>query len=43
VETVQDGKMTKDLAILIGPSQPHLATQDFLAAIDANLTRSMRA
>ncbi len=43
IETVEAGKMTKDLAILIGPSQPHLTTQDFLAAIDANLVKAMRA
>jgi len=41
IETVEEGKMTKDLAILIGPQQQHLTTQDFLAAIDANLQRSM--
>jgi isocitrate dehydrogenase len=41
IETVEDGKMTKDLAILVGPSQTHLTTQDFLAAIDANLKRAM--
>ena len=41
IETVEQGKMTKDLAILIGPAQPHLTTQDFLAAIDANLKRVM--
>jgi isocitrate dehydrogenase len=43
IATVEEGKMTKDLAILIGPSQPHLTTQDFLAAIDANLVLAMRA
>ncbi len=37
VETVESGQMTKDLALLIGPEQPFLTTQDFLAAIDANL------
>ena len=41
IETVEQGKMTKDLAILIGPAQPHLTTQDFLAAIDENLQRAM--
>ena len=41
IETVEQGKMTKDLAILIGPTQPHLTTQDFLAAIDENLQRAM--
>jgi isocitrate dehydrogenase len=38
---VEQGKMTKDLAILIGPTQSHLTTQDFLAAIDENLQRAM--
>ena len=41
IETVEKGQMTKDLAILIGPNQPHLNTQDFLAAIDANLRQAM--
>jgi isocitrate dehydrogenase len=41
IETVEQGKMTKDLAVLIGPTQPHLTTQDFLAAIDENLKRAM--
>src|SRR6188474_1935629 len=34
VETVEQGKMTKDLALLVGPDQSWLTTQDFLAAID---------
>jgi isocitrate dehydrogenase len=37
VETVESGRMTKDLALLVGPDQPWLTTQDFLAAIDENL------
>ena len=37
VETVERGQMTKDLALLIGPEQPWLTTQEFLAAIDENL------
>ena len=41
VETVEEGKMTKDLAILVGPGQPHLTTEAFLAAIDANLKKAM--
>jgi isocitrate dehydrogenase len=41
IETVEEGKMTKDLAILVGPGQPHLSTEDFLAAIDANLVKAM--
>jgi len=43
VETVETGKMTKDLAILVGPGQPHLDTQAFLAAIDANLQAAVAA
>src|SRR5690349_13877966 len=34
VETVESGKMTKDLAILIGPNQPWLTTEQFLDALD---------
>jgi isocitrate dehydrogenase len=43
IQTVEEGKMTKDLAILIGPNQSHLTTQEFLAAIDANLVKAMQA
>ena len=41
VETVESGAMTKDLAVLIGPDQPWLNTQAFLAKIDDNLKRAM--
>ncbi len=37
IETVESGKMTKDLALLVGSSQEWLNTQDFLAALDENL------
>jgi isocitrate dehydrogenase len=37
VETVESGKMTKDLALLVGPDQGWLNTQEFLAALDENL------
>ncbi len=37
ITTVESGKMTKDLAILISPEQPFLTTEDFLAALDENL------
>ena len=37
IQTVESGKMTKDLAILISKESPWLNTQDFLAAIDENL------
>ena len=37
VDTVESGKMTKDLAVLIGPTQPHLTTEQFLDALDVGL------
>ncbi|MFZ9087763.1 MAG: NADP-dependent isocitrate dehydrogenase [Pontimonas sp.] len=37
VETVESGQMTKDLALLVGPDQAWLTTEDFLAALDQNL------
>ena len=37
ITTVESGKMTKDLAILISPEQSYLTTEDFLAALDENL------
>ena len=41
VETVEQGKMTKDLALLVGPDQAFLTTEEFLAAIDENLKKAM--
>jgi isocitrate dehydrogenase len=41
VETVESGKMTKDLAILIDPQQPFQNTEDFLATLDTNLKAKM--
>ena len=41
IETVEAGNMTKDLAALVGPSQPHLTNEEFLGAIDATLRRAM--
>jgi isocitrate dehydrogenase len=41
VDLVESGKMTKDLAILIGPDQPFLNTQAFLNEIDTELQRRM--
>ncbi len=37
IKTVESGKMTKDLALLVGPEQAWLTTEDFLAALDENL------
>jgi isocitrate dehydrogenase len=41
VQTVESGKMTKDLALLVGNDQEWLTTQEFLGAIDENLQREM--
>jgi isocitrate dehydrogenase len=41
VQTVESGKMTKDLALLIGSDAPYLNTEDFLAALDDNLRAAM--
>ena len=41
VDLVEGGKMTKDLAGLIGPAQPWLNTEAFLDAIDTELQRRM--
>ena len=43
VETVESGKMTKDLALLVEGDQPHQTTQEFLASIDENLKKEMNA
>ena len=37
IQTVESGKMTKDLAMLIGPNEPWLTTEAFLEALDDNL------
>jgi isocitrate dehydrogenase len=41
VETVESGKMTKDLALLVGGDQEFQTTQEFLASIVDNLQRAM--
>jgi isocitrate dehydrogenase len=41
IETVESGKMTKDLALLIGPEQAWQTTEEFLASIDENLKTAM--
>ncbi len=42
VDTVESGKMTKDLATLIRPDHPFLTTDEFLDAVDAELKRRMQ-
>jgi isocitrate dehydrogenase len=41
VQTVESGRMTKDLALLVGPDQEWQTTQEFLASIDENLQRAV--
>jgi isocitrate dehydrogenase len=41
VATVESGSMTKDLALLVGPSQKWLTTVEFLDKVDDNLKKAM--
>ena len=41
IETVENGQMTKDLALLIGPGQNWLTTEQFFEAIVQNLEKEM--
>jgi isocitrate dehydrogenase len=41
IGTVEEGSMTKDLALLIGPDQPWLSTTGFLDKVDENLQKAM--
>ena len=41
VDTVEQGFMTKDLALLVGPDQKWLSTTGFLDKIDENLKKAM--
>jgi len=43
IETVESGKMTKDLAILVGPDQAWMTTEQFFEAIRENLEVAMAA
>ena len=42
IETVENGAMTKDLALLIGPNEPWLTTNQFLDRLDEGLQKAMR-
>lgn len=41
IQTVEDGDMTKDLAILVGDTQKHLTTKEFLGKVADNLQQSL--
>ena len=41
IETVESGRMTKDLAMLVGGDQEYQTTQEFLSSIDEGLKRAI--
>ena len=41
VRTVEGGQMTKDLALLVGPGQSYLTTEEFMSALAANLKSAL--
>ena len=41
IDCVQNGSMTKDLAILIGPSSKYLTTNQFLDELDSQLKKKL--
>ncbi|SIR80139.1 NADP-dependent isocitrate dehydrogenase [Williamsia sterculiae] len=43
VNTVESGKMTKDLALLVGGDQEYQTTEEFLGSIDENLEQARNA
>ena len=42
VDTVEDGWMTKDLALLVGPDQKWLTTMGYLEKVDAYLNKALK-
>ncbi len=40
IATIEEGSMTKDLAVLVGPEQTWLSTEGFLDAVDKNLQKA---
>jgi len=42
IQTVENGHMTKDLAVLIGKKQKYLTTSQFLEVIDSNLKKNLK-
>jgi len=43
IQTVESGKMTKDLALLVGANTPFLTTEEFLAVLDDSLRAAIAA
>jgi isocitrate dehydrogenase len=42
VESVEQGEMTKDLALLVSKDQAWLTTEDYLSALDRRLQEKMK-
>jgi isocitrate dehydrogenase len=42
VDTVEDGHMTKDLALLVGPDQKWLTTMGYLEKVDEYLNAALK-
>jgi isocitrate dehydrogenase len=42
VDTVEDGWMTKDLALLVGPNQKWLTTMGYLEKVDEYLNKALK-
>ena len=42
IKSVEDGQMTKDLALLVGGDQGYLSTEEFLGALDENLAKALK-
>ncbi len=43
VETVESGRMTKDLALLVGPDQEFQTTEEFLGSVDEGLRHAIES
>nr|BFF23305.1 hypothetical protein GCM10025732_12700 [Glycomyces mayteni] len=43
IDTVEGGKMTKDLSLLIGKDEPWQTTDEFLDTLSENLAKSIAA
>ena len=41
VQTIEEGKMTKDMAVLVGPEQKWLTTEGFIDAVQKNIQKAM--
>jgi isocitrate dehydrogenase len=42
IKTVESGKMTKDLAALVGPNQPYQTTEEFMQSLAENLQQRLK-